>query len=44
MHKWVNVLKGQHNSQVGKRLEMSTLYPSGYKVKNVNIMHKWVKA
>ena len=22
---------------------MTTLYPSGYKVKNVNIMHKWVR-
>jgi len=22
---------------------MSTLYPSGQKVKNVNILHKWVK-
>jgi len=26
-----------------KTLVMSTLYPSGQKVKNISILHKWVK-
>jgi len=28
---------------VGKTLKMTTLYPSGQKVKNVSILHKWLK-
>ena len=42
IHKWVKVLKCQHYSQVGKRLEMSIFYISDGKFKIFNIMHKWL--
>jgi hypothetical protein len=40
------VVKGltfQHYAQVGERLNISTLYTNGQKVKNINIIHKWSK-
>jgi hypothetical protein len=43
INKWVKVLKCQHYSQVGKRLEMSIFYISDQKFKLFNIMHKCVK-
>ena len=35
--------KCQYYAQVIKTLLMWTLYPSGQQVKNVSILHKWVK-
>jgi hypothetical protein len=35
--------KCQYYTQVIKTLIMSILYPSGQQVKNVSILHKWVK-
>jgi hypothetical protein len=35
--------RSNYDTQVVKRLKMSTLYTSGQKVKNVNIVHKWLK-
>ena len=43
IHKWVKVLKCQLYSQVGKRLDMSTLYTGGLKVKYDNIMPQWLQ-
>ena len=50
INKWVKVLKCQHYSQVGKRLEMSIFYIRDRKFKlfnimrkNVNIMNNWLK-
>jgi hypothetical protein len=42
INKWVKVLKCQHYSQVGKRLEISIFYISDQKFKIFNIMHKWL--
>ena len=37
------LLKRQHYAQVGKRLKLSTLCTRCYKVKNDNIINKWLK-
>ena len=39
----VKRLKCQHYTQVVKMLTMATLYTSGYKVKDVTILNKWLK-